>query len=119
MSPRPMSPRPMSPGLMSPGLMSPIVLEFSVFRKLPPELLMYIGSFLLPESALSFSLCCQSIYFTIGKQYLDTLKENSIRSDHRYMFLKLLERDLPDHTLCYHVLEARPKSELQIEGFTK
>jgi hypothetical protein len=69
--------------------MSPIALEFSVFRKLPPELLLYIGSFLLPESALSFSLCCQPIYFTIGKQYLDTLKENSIRSDHRYKFLKL------------------------------
>lgn len=114
-----MSPRPMSPRPMSPGLMSPIALEFSVFRKLPPELLLYIGSFLLPESALSFSLCCQPIYFTIGKQYLDTLKENSIRSDHRYKFLKLLERDLPDHTLCYHVLEARPKSELQIEGFTR
>lgn len=80
----------------------PIALEFSAFRKLPPELLLCIDSFLPPESALSFSLCCQYIYFTIGKQYLDTLKENSTRSGDRYKFLKLLERDLPDHILCYY-----------------
>lgn len=76
--------------------------EPSALSKLPPELVLCISGFLLPESVLSFSLCCQRVHFIIRAPYLEALKENNETSDHRYKFLKLLEQDLPDHILCYY-----------------
>ena len=78
----------------------PIALESSALGKLPPELILYIARLLPPASASSFSLCCRPIYFILGTQYLKALEVDD-QSD-RYQFLTLLERELPNHILCYY-----------------
>jgi hypothetical protein len=78
----------------------PIALESSALGKLPPELTLYISRFLLPESTLSFSLCCRPIYFTFGTQYLKALEENEQWD--RYKFLTLLAGVLPNYISCYY-----------------
>lgn len=78
----------------------PIALELSALGKLPPELIIHIASFLPPDSAPSFSLCCRPIYFSLGTQYLKALEENE--QLHRYKFLTLLERELPNYIACYY-----------------
>jgi len=78
----------------------PIALESSTLSKLSPELIFCIARFLPPESATSFSLCCRTIYFTLGTQYLKALEEDQQLD--RYKFLELLERDLPNYISCYY-----------------
>jgi hypothetical protein len=77
----------------------PLAFDSSTLSKLPPELILYIEHFLPLESALSFSICCWPIYFLFGTQYLKALEKSHWD---RYEFLKLLERELPDHIVCYH-----------------
>ena len=77
----------------------PIALESSVLGILPPELILYITRFLPPESTLSFSLCCLPIHSILQSQYIKIVKEDQHLD--RYQFLTLLERDLPNHILCY------------------
>ena len=77
----------------------PLALESSALRKLPSELIHNIARFLPLQSASSFSLCCRPIYFILGTQYLKALETSHW---HRYEFLMLLERELPDHIVCYH-----------------
>ena len=81
--------------------------EFSSFGKLPPELILYITHFLPPESAASFSICCRPIYFALGTQHLEDLQEHSniYAVEHRDQFLTLLERDLPNNTVCYYCIK--------------
>lgn len=78
--------------------------EISSSRKhaeipLPPELIGHIASFLSPESAASFAICCRSTYSTISSQSFKVLREKKLD---RYKFLTLLERQLPNYTLCYY-----------------
>ncbi len=77
----------------------PIALELSALGKLPPELIIHVASFLPFDSAPSFSLCCRPIYFTLGTQYLKALENEQW---HRYKFLTLLERELPNYIACYY-----------------
>lgn len=78
----------------------PIALESSALGKLPLELILYISRFLPPESALSFSLCCRSIYMTFGTRYFKAIQEDE--QFDRYTFLTLLERELPNYISCYY-----------------
>src|SRR5450432_3475569 len=78
----------------------PIALESSPLSKLHHELILHIARFLPPASASSFSLCCRPIYFILGTQYLEALEENGQLD--RYKFLTLLERELPNHIVCYY-----------------
>jgi hypothetical protein len=89
----------------------PLPFESSALSKLPPELILYIAHFLPLESASSFSICCRPIYFTLGTQYLKALEKNYW---HRHELLKLLERELPNHIICYyceklHVIDRAPR----------
>ena len=77
----------------------PFPLESSALSKLPLELILHIARFLPPDSAPSFSLCCQPIYFILRTQYLKALEENEQLD--RYKFLTLLERELPNYIACY------------------
>lgn len=72
----------------------PIALESSALGILPHELILAIASFLPPESIPAFSLSCRPIHFILG---MKPLADKDI-----YSSLKLLERDLPKHVLCYH-----------------
>lgn len=77
----------------------PIALESSALDILPLELILHIARFLPPESTLSFSLCCWPIHSILQSQYIKIIKE--VQHLDRYKFLTLLERDLPNHILCY------------------
>jgi len=79
----------------------PDALEYSSFNKLSTarELIFYLARFLPPESAAAFSLCCRPVYFTLGTQYLDDLKNN--HAD-RYKFLTILEKEFSGYVTCYH-----------------
>ena len=77
-----------------------LALESSAFRKLPPELVLHVTTFLGPDSAASFSLSCRSFYHTLGRRHLDILKANTRL--YRRSFLAGLERDLPNHILCHY-----------------
>ena len=78
----------------------PIAHESSLLGSLPPELILHIAQFLPLESTLSFCLCCWPIYSLLKLQYVKIIKDDQQLD--RYKFLTLLERDLPDHILCYY-----------------
>ncbi len=88
-------------GLLAPPPPRPNALEFSTFSILPMQIILHISRLLPPDSATSFSICCRPVYFAFGTQYLEDLrpKEGSTGL-HRERFLKLLEGDLPDNTIC-------------------
>jgi hypothetical protein len=77
-----------------------LALEASPLRKLPPELILHIASYLPPESAASLALSCHALHSCLGLQCLQPLKkaECSVLNG----FLRLLDRDLPGHLLCPH-----------------
>lgn len=77
----------------------PIALESSSLGNLPLELIIHIAQFLLPESILLFCLRCWPIYSTLKSRYVKIIKDDQQLD--RYKVLTLLERDLPDHILCY------------------
>lgn len=78
----------------------PLALEASPLRKLPPELILHISSYLPPESAASLAISCLTLYSCLEMQCLRPLKkaECSVVNG----FLRLLDRDLPGHLLCPH-----------------
>lgn len=73
-------------------------LERSIISKLPPEVLVIIAEFLPPISAISFSLCCTPIYHLIGSKYRNTTRHRRFNIT---TLLSQLERNLPDHIVCY------------------
>lgn len=84
-----------------------IALESSELGKLPRELIRHICSFLPPESAAIFTLCCRPIYSILGAQIIaqpGSLVEYAAIVEEEndcYKFLTLLARDLPNHIACY------------------
>jgi hypothetical protein len=89
----------------------PLALESSAFSRVPPELILHIAEYLPLVSASSFSICCRPIYFILGTQYLKALEESPLRL---HEFVTLLERDLPDHSVCYlcrklHAIDRAPR----------
>lgn len=80
-----------------------VALEHSaLFSKMPPELILHISSFLLPHSTTLLSLSCRFMYFTLGTKHLQEQDEPEPKKFHRHNMLVLLERDLPDHILCFY-----------------
>jgi hypothetical protein len=77
----------------------PVALKSSVLGTLPNEIILQIISFLPPESAASFSLCCLQIYSRLGRECLKSLEEEP--SD-RFKFLAILEREHSEYMLCYY-----------------
>lgn len=69
-------------------------------RDLPLELILGIVEFLPPESAAALSLSCQYLYMILKNKYLGSLQATS-RGDW-YLFLKLLEKELPDYIACFY-----------------
>jgi hypothetical protein len=71
-----------------------------LLMKLAPETILGIFEFLQPQYALAFSLSCRYVYFLLGKI--------SISQDDSYEFFALLERQLPNHILCYYCRSLHP-----------
>jgi hypothetical protein len=88
-------------------------------NRLPAELLTHIASFLQPVSAAALTIATRSTFFKLGTRYLRIINQDiplrfmrwsydmkraahvSVRLQ-REMFLRLLERDLPDMSYCFH-----------------
>jgi hypothetical protein len=68
--------------------------------KLPVEPIESIARLLPPEAAASFTRTCRPIWSTLEAQYLDQLRAED-RGVDRVVFLKLLERDLPE-IFCHY-----------------
>ncbi|KAH8815532.1 hypothetical protein F5884DRAFT_772697 [Xylogone sp. PMI_703] len=79
----------------------PHALDGSAFENFPKELIREIVGYLPMSSAAIFSICCRSMYWTLGYQYLQELKlesENDMLCD----FVQLLESDLRNYIACVH-----------------
>lgn len=74
-------------------------LDNSPFKKLPLDLVGYLAEFLAPSAAASLTLTCKPIRHILGNQYLDRLWARDFEPDRR-TFLKLLDKDLPNHVVC-------------------
>ncbi|KAF7856359.1 hypothetical protein EAF04_009887 [Stromatinia cepivora] len=97
--------------LLEPPTVESPALKSSVLRNVPNEIPPNIVEFLPFESTVSLSLSCQRIYILLGAQYIKALrKTRKRRNSSCYKFLKLLERDLPNHITCFsckklHIME--------------
>lgn len=69
-------------------------------KQLPIEIIKSIATLLPLSAAVSFTLTCRSIWFILGSQYLDRLREDRPDGLDRSVFLDILQRDLPRHILC-------------------
>jgi hypothetical protein len=64
-----------------------------LLQKLTPTLIITVSNLLPPESISAFALCCRKLYHILG---IPILKKFD-----RYKILMLLERQLPNHIVCY------------------
>lgn len=90
----------------------------SLISNLPPEILVQITDHLPTASAALFSLSCRHIYLSLGTSHLSHLKTSHLKhlktSDlDRQHFLRLLEKDLPDHLFCDDCLTLHSTKEAQ------
>jgi hypothetical protein len=72
----------------------------ALLKQLPVEIIKSIATFLPLSAAVSFTLTCRSVWFILGSQYLDRLREDQPDGLDRPVFLDILQRDLPRHILC-------------------
>lgn len=89
----------------------PVALQKSVFKRLPPEIILSIADFLSPQATLSFSLCCRPIHSRIQKHYLVAVETSKRVLGLRLNFLQYLERDLPFHIICYYCKKLHSMNE--------
>lgn len=91
----------------------PNALEHSLLRTLPAELIREIVTYLPTRAAAALTLSCVQIKNIVGTQHLEALKgppdflqwgswvdSEKMQDDTRIQFLRILQRDLPDLTLC-------------------
>ena len=79
----------------------PLPLSSSLFDLLPPELIFKITSWLPTSSAVSLSLCNQSLFSILSRHYLNAIGTNHKGNIQRDILLDLLRRDSIDLFFCY------------------
>jgi hypothetical protein len=75
----------------------PAALLSSILNRVPLDILVCIIEYLLPESAVAFSLTCKHLKYLLGTRYIK--KVNSSTKD-TLALLNLLALDLPNHIVC-------------------
>lgn len=75
--------------------------HFSYLEGLPVELLQAIAACLPLSAAASFALCNKYICYVVGHQYWHHLRSQPLEYER---FLGLLEKDMPNHWLCFPCL---------------
>lgn len=88
-------------------------LDNSPFKQLPTEIIGSIAAFLPLSAAVSFTLTCRSVWFILGSQYLDRLREDQPDGFDRPVFLDILQRDLPRHILCLDCEMLHSRAQLE------
>lgn len=79
----------------------PLLPSSSLFDLLPSELIFEITSWLPTSSAVSFSLCNQTLFRILSRPYLNAVGANHTDSQERDLLLDLLRRDSIDLFFCY------------------
>ena len=92
------------PGLLLLGLMprrKGAISTSRPFDTLPLEIIQHLASCLPANAAAAFALCNYHLSQAVGTQYWTNLCD-PCQSKELEIFLKLLDRDLPDHLFCHH-----------------
>ena len=80
---------------------SPLLTSSSPFVLLPSELIFEIASWLPTSSAVSLSLCNQTLFWILSRRYLKALGANHPDNKERDFLLDLLRKDSVDLFFCY------------------
>ncbi|KAH7411279.1 hypothetical protein BKA64DRAFT_704382 [Cadophora sp. MPI-SDFR-AT-0126] len=104
--------RPTSDGKLENAGVRPQIrsLDWSPFRLLPNELVLYISSFLPREAMAALALTCHPLRLALPESFFKVPWEDKIN------FLELLERELPGHVVCRYCrkLHAIERAEMYL-----